>query len=124
MKSRYFNLLTSNHDFLSFGQDRSVNLLFFLKYIVYAAIGFSLTLVLASCREMPTGRVQISNDLMMALTQQIPLHQSAIPAAIGTASNFDKAILQAVEANETYRAALFMERESMAGIGVAESVRR
>lgn len=124
MESRYFNLLTSQHDFLSFGQDRSVSLRCILKYIVYAAIGLSLTMVLASCREMPSGRVQISNDLMVALTKQIPLHQSVTPAASGTASDFEKAILQAVEANEGYRAALFLEREMMAGIGVAESVRR
>lgn len=124
MKSRYFNLLTSQHDFLLFGQNRSVNLSCFLRYIVSVAIGLSLTLVLASCREMPSGRVQIANDLMMTLTKQIPSDHSTTPAAIGTASDFGKAILKAVEANEGYRAALFLEREMMAGIGVAESVRR
>ena len=115
MKSRYFNLLTLHRDFLLCGQNCSVILPCFLKYIVSAAIGLSLTLVLSSCREMPSGRVQISNDLMAALTKQIPSHQSVTPAAIGTASDFEKAILQAVEANEGYRAALFLEQEMMAG---------
>ena len=124
MKSRYFNLLTSQHDFLLFGQNRSVNLSCFLRYIVSVAIGLSLTLVLASCREMPSGRVQIANDLMTTLTKQIPSDHSTTPAAIGTASDFGKAIRKAVETNEGYRAALFLEREMMAGIGVAESVRR
>lgn len=124
MKFRYFNLLTLHHDFLSFGQDRSVTVPCSLKFIGYAAIGLGLTLALASCRDMPSERLKISNELMMALTEQIPSHQSVVPTTMGAASDFEKAILQAVEANEAYRAALFLEQEMMAGIGVAESVRR
>jgi len=123
MKFRYFNLLTLHHDFLSFGQDRRFTVPCSLKFIGYAAIGLGLTLVLASCRDMPSERLKISNELMMALTEQIP-SQSAVPTTMGAASDFGKAILQAVEANEAYRAALFLEQEMMAGIGVAESVRR
>jgi len=80
--------------------------------------------MLASCGEKPSGRVQISSDLMMTLNKPLPPHQSAVPAAASTASDFDKAILQAVEANDGYRAVLSSEQAIMAGVGVAESVRR
>jgi outer membrane protein, adhesin transport system len=124
MKSQYFNLLTLNKDFLSLCQNIFATSQRFFRGIVYAATGLSLTLMLASCGERPSGRVQISSDLMMTLTKQLPPHQSAVPAAASTASDFDKAILQAVEANDGYRAVLSSERAIMAGVGVAESVRR
>ena len=124
MKSQYFNLLILNKDFLSLCQNIFATSQRFFRGMVYAAAGLSLTLMLASCVEKPSGRVQISSDLMMTLTKQLPPHQSAVPVAASTASDFDKAILQAVEANDGYRAVLSSEQAIMAGVGVAESVRR
>jgi len=124
MKSQYFKLLILNKYFLSLCQNIFATSQRFFRGMVYAAAGLSLTLMLASCVEKPSGRVQISSDLMMTLTKQLPPHQSAVPVAASTASDFDKAILQAVEANDGYRAVLSSEQAIMAGVGVAESVRR
>lgn len=91
-------------------------------WAVSAAVGF--TLVLTSCGEKPPERLQISSDFMLALTEQMPPHKPASPAVVNIGSDFDQAILQAVETSEDYRAALSTEREMLTGIGVAESVRR
>ncbi|HCH19969.1 MAG TPA: hypothetical protein DEX33_01110, partial [Cellvibrionales bacterium] len=124
MKLRNFNLLNSHRDTSSLDRDSSVVSQCPFRGIVYAVTGFCLALMLVSCGEKPAGRMQISNDLSMILTKQMPLQQSVMNGAVGPASDFDKAILQAVEANEAYRAARSFERELVASIGVAESVRR
>lgn len=124
MKPIYFNLLTLKEDLLAFCRSRPVIFQCHFKGIASAAAGLSLTLILASCSEKPSERVQTSSDLMMALTKQVSLSQPVEPAAVSIASDFDKAILQAVEANDGYRAVLSSEKAMMAGVGVAESVRR
>lgn len=124
MKLRTFKLPVSHRDTSSFDCDSSVVFQRPFRGIVYAVTGFFLALMLVSCSEKPAGRVQILDDLSTALTKEMPLKQSVMNGAVGPASDFDKAILQAVEANEAYRAARLFERELMAGIGVAESVRR
>ena len=124
MKLCYFNLLSSLCDCSSFDQNKILTSQSPFRAMVYFTAGLTLILMLASCVEKPSGRVQISNELMMALAKKIPTQQSADPAAFRIVSDFGKTILKAVEANERYRAALSMEKALMADIAVAESVRR
>jgi outer membrane protein, adhesin transport system len=124
MRSQHFNMLTSSRDFLSLTRKRSVTSQCPFKGIVYAAAGLSLTMLLSSCGEKPSGRLEISNDLMITLTKQMSAYQSTDSATVSVDPDFAKAILQSVKAGERYRAALSLERALMADIGVAESVRR
>lgn len=124
MRSKFINLLTSHQVFLPVGHSRPLSFSFLSKDKVYAAIIISLALMLASCQETPSGRVQISGNIMKALTKQIPSYSSGTSGTVSSASDFHKAVLQAVETNEGYRAALSLEQEMIAGVGVAESVRR
>ena len=124
MKSFYFNLRSSLCDCSSFEQNKILTSQSRFRAIVYLTAGLTLILMLASCVEKPSGRVQISNELFTALTKKIPIQQSADPAAFRIASDFGKPILKAVKANERYRAALSKEKALLADIAVAESVRR
>jgi outer membrane protein TolC len=94
------------------------------RSVVFSATCFSLTLLLASCIEKPSGRMQISNDVIMVVTKKMSVPQAPVLVFGGTASNFDTAILYAVEASEGYRAAASSEQKMLAGIGIAKSVRR
>lgn len=124
MSLRYFSLITLQSNLWPSGENKSVTARCCFKSIVCLATVLSLTMILTSCGEKPTRRVQIYNDLTTTLTKQMPLQHSASPNGASAASSFDKAILQAVEANERFRAAISLEREMVASIGVAESVRR
>lgn len=124
MTLQYFNLLTLKDDFFSLCGGRSVMIQIFFRGIRSVSTAVGLTLVLASCGEKPPERLQISSDFMLALSKQMPSHNAAIPTVVNIESDFDQAILQAVENSEEYRAALSSEREMMTGVGVAESVRR
>ncbi len=124
MKLRYFSLMTLHCNLWPSGDSRFVTARCCFKSIAFLATVLSLTTILASCGEKPTQRVQIHTDLTTTLTKQMPLQRSTSPNAVSGASNFDKAILQAVEANDRFRAAISLEREMMANIGVAESARR
>jgi outer membrane protein, adhesin transport system len=124
MTSRYSNLLIAHCDSLSLVWNRIVTVKRSFRSAAVSATCLSLTLLLASCVGKPPGRVQISDDLMMAVTKTIPLPQSRISVADSATSNFDKAILYAVEASEAYRAAASAEQEMLAGVSIAESARR
>jgi outer membrane protein TolC len=124
MKLQYINLLTLHYDLRSFCQKISVKSLRLFSGIVSVATALSLALVLSSCGGKPSGRVQISSDLMMTLAKPVPPYQPTSPVTNNITSDFGKTILQAVEANEGYRAFLSAEQALMADMGVAESVRR
>jgi outer membrane protein, adhesin transport system len=93
-----------------------------LRGVLSVTIGLSSTLMLASCGKKPLGRVEIADNLTAILVKKIPSRQSA--TAVSIPSDFGKALLQAVELNEGYRAALSLENALLADIGVAESARR
>lgn len=124
MKSKYCNLPILLNDFLSVDCNTSFTFLGHVKDLMCAAACLTLLFMLGSCGESPAGRLKISNDIMATLTIPMPSRQSISPDAVSIESDFRKALLQAVEANEGYRAALFSEQALLADIGVAESVRR
>lgn len=95
----------------------------YTRRISYGAASLGLTLTLSACGQ-PTNMAEMSANLVAELEQTPQSEQSVVLEQIDTDAGFVSAIRQAVHANEGYRAALFMEQEMMAQIGVAESARR
>lgn len=84
----------------------------------------SLTLLLAACGDSPSDIEQMSTSLTATLADTSLVDAPHEGAVINIASGFRSAIRSAVEAHESYRAALSLEQEMMSRVDVAQSVRR
>ncbi|MGJ8589955.1 MAG: TolC family protein [Yoonia sp.] len=81
-------------------------------------------MTLAACGSQPADMAQMSVTMTESLLQTRQAEQVVDLVQVDIIVGFAPAIRQAVEANERYLAALYMEKEMMARIGVAESARR
>lgn len=82
----------------------------------------ALSVVLAGCSKEVVGPEQMANDIRATLAATPPDRPQS--ASVDIAAGFGPALKSAVENNERYRAALALEGEALASIGVARSARR
>lgn len=87
-------------------------------------IAFGLVPFLAACGVQPVGPDEMAQQIATKLGETAVSTSEVSRNAVNLEAGFGPAILQAVEADEGYRAALARQVEAFSNIGVASSVRR